>query len=284
MPLWTPRNTYQYRISNMVNQRPVAAWGTSIPSASAGNTYGSWTEIIANTVIVHDLHRVSIMICNTASAGVSVPSVIDIGIDPTGGTSYEVLIPKLSSHGASTLTEGGILYNFPLLVPAGASVAARLMMLNTSAQTARVWFQGWGRPSHPELSLYGTVVHAMGNDGNTLGTAVTAGTTSDGTYTLIKETTNTDYFWTQFGFNLSTADTGWASLVYHCDVAHGNSTVQKADLITGTVATTTSEQQTTSSPYFCWTNIPAGSNVYARLQVSGTADTGTAVTVYGVAY
>lgn len=286
MTLWTPRNTYQYRVSNMVATRPVAAWGTSIPSASAANTAGAWTSLLSGaTAVQHDLHRVSIMICNTAASATSVPSVLDIGVDEAGGTNYTTLIPKLSSHAASTLTEGGIQYNFPLLIKAGSSIAARSMMMTSSAQTTRVWFQGWGMPSHPELSIYGTVVHALGNDGNTFGVATTSGTTSNGTWTLIKQTTNTEYFWTQFGFNINNStDTTRALNVYHGDVAHGNSTVLVRDLDTATIATTTTEQHTVASPYFCWTNIPVSSNVYARLQCSGTAASATAVTVYAVGF
>lgn len=107
--------------------------GTAVPShATTADTAGTVTEIISAANNVRDSWGISIFIHATGASGVRSEAVMDILI---GGATDDVLISGLicGYSGSSTNPSGlGHTYFFPLHIPAGVRIAARL----TSRRTA----------------------------------------------------------------------------------------------------------------------------------------------------
>jgi hypothetical protein len=162
--------------------------GTSV-TPGASNVKGSWTQLL--TALAEDVYRVRLHLNSGGLSGFNRATLVDIGIDLAGGSSYGVLIPDLigACAGPALVNQaggGGIVYDFPLRVPAGATVGARAAVNNAGASTIRVRIEAYGRPRDARAARAGTVVSAYGiTAASSDGTSVTPGTTSEGARTEI---------------------------------------------------------------------------------------------------
>jgi hypothetical protein len=93
------------------------------------NTKGAWTEIFASTTSDSDLLLVYLQ---NASGGFATNSLMDIGIGPSG--SETVIIPNIVGGGfgqtAGTGVDGSFV--FPVSIPAGSRISARLQSVVSS--------------------------------------------------------------------------------------------------------------------------------------------------------
>jgi hypothetical protein len=207
---------------------------------------------------------------------------MDIGVDTGGGTSYAARIPNLLVGGsiamASTGTSGGIWYYFPLFIPAGSTVGAAAQGADTTA--FRVGVELLQQPMNPSQIRKGSFVEAYGISGNT-GTSVTPGTTSEGAWTSIGTTTLPVWWW-QCGYQISAADTSWNNANITVDIAVGDAS-NKNIIILDTIINTNTTECLGNPPISAGVEfpVPAGTNVYARAQHSGTVDN-PAIAVYGL--
>ena len=157
-------------------------------TAALGNTKGSTVTILP--ALAHDIeylrlgiHRFAIDNHTTGSLA----TLLDIMIDPAGGTSWnsEPLIPNLLAGSSSAMaiesagTAGaGYWYDFPIWVPAGASLGARAQTAYTVDLTGRVIVQGYGGNRNPASWWCGQHVTAIGPDTSaSKGVMVTLATT-----------------------------------------------------------------------------------------------------------
>jgi hypothetical protein len=261
-----------------------ASWGTTRPAAANGtavtpgaNTEGSWTQLIAATNA--DSFGILINVNSNSGSNASRGTVIDIGWDESGGTTYIERISNLLCGGAAAYNLGGsgVWYYFPIFIPAGSRVAARG---NSTVATAfRVGCVLQQEPLNPVMVRRASYMQALGISGN-VGTAITPGTTAEGAWTLIGTTTERLWWW-QLGFQASTGDTAWGAGVMHVDVAVGDAT-NKDIIIQDNPITFSTAEALTNIPITAgveW-DVPAGSNIYARAQYSGTLDSYTCA-VYG---
>lgn len=260
------------------------SWGTTRPSNTfttsvtpAVGSKGSWAQLGSD--LVDDTFGLLINISNNSASAASRNTVVDIGVDESGGTSYSVLIADLLAGGAATYTAGlGIWYYFPIFIPAGAAVAARAQGTVTTA--LRVGCVHMQRPYNPSMIRKGSFVETLGITAPD-GTAITPGTTSEGSWTSLGTTSKRCWWW-QAGIQVNAADTSWNAGAIHLDVAVGDGT--NFDIIIQDLGATTATTETMLTPPLTagveW-DVPAGSTIYVRAQHSGTLDAYTCA-VYGL--
>lgn len=282
MSLFVPYGQdFQWYYSNALATRPsVTSMGTSVTPGTAP-TFGAWTQVATTANIANDVYGVAVCINNAATSATTRNILLDLGVDNAGGTNYLVKIPYLQGGNATTygLGSSGIWYYFPLYINRGSSVAVRAMSNNTTAFNCLVYF--YGQPRRPDAIRAGSYVDAYGfNTSNAQGTAVTPGTTNEGTWTQLGTTTSS-YWWWQCGFNVN--DTTMSANILHADLAVGNASFKKI-LFENQIWQTTAAEQTSCNinTANAYNNSATGDIVYGRLQCSGTADTGNAMIAYGL--
>jgi hypothetical protein len=267
--LWRPPLIYsQSQLSTDV--RPADATGATVTPAVGSK--GSYVSLMTMTRGCYGLHIV-VHTNNTSTA--SRETVIDIGADTSGGTSYTVVIPDLLCGNATFYLSGGtgINYYFPIFLPAGTQIAVRAQGSVTT--TFRVIAYSNAQPNNCI-----TKVTAIGLGTLPAGTAVTPGTTSEGTWTSLGTTSTVLRYW-QLGVAIAASDTSHQSALLHCDLAWGDATNKRLIFQNIRYRTTSTEDHAKiANQHEGWCHAPSGTTIYARAQTSGVVDT-TQMTAYG---
>lgn len=245
--------------------RPATNFGATVTPGTSD--FGAWASLVSATST--ESYGILVNINSNLASNASRNSVITVGIDFAGGTSYVDLIPNLIAGNASTYIKSGLWYYFPVFVPAGSSLAVKGYSSVTS--TIRCYAQLLQRPFNPSLIKKASYVDSFGVTANA-GTVVTAGTTSEGAWTLLGTTTRRLWWW-QFGAQITTADTSRSNNVYHVDVGFGDGTnmvtiIQDAQWVTSTAEDANNPPLSAGVEY----PVPSGSSIYARIQCGGTAE------------
>lgn len=277
--LFTPANSWNFNLSNITAVRPAAGWGTVITPGTAG-TKGAWAQVFTGAQVEREIFGILVFINNNSSSATTRNALVDIGIDPAGGTAYSVVIPDLIGGHAAPTTVGGIYYYFPLYIPAGSSVAVRAV--GTVATTFNVALRVYGAPRRPDSVVCGTKVSAFGATlASATGTTVTAGTTADGAWTQLGTATTHPTFWWQCG--MTCVDTTMSANAHTMDISVGDAS-NKDIVLENALAVFTAAEQSLMLPAViqAYDRTPAGVLVYGRVQCSGTADTALSMMAYGL--
>lgn len=220
MGLWVPNGSgdFQWRVSNVDAQRPQAASGTALTSPATANTKGAYVQILS--AIAFDAYGIYVQATDLFSGAGGTDSLMDVGVDPAGGTAYSIVIPDLLFSGASPYgVSCGVSYYFPLWIRAGSSIAIRTQSAKTS-NTCGMTVRVFGKPRDPKLAKCGTYVTSFGvNAATSGGTSVTPGTTSDGSWTVIGSALAKPHWWWQMGMGSALVLTG--STTYAADLGVG---------------------------------------------------------------
>lgn len=283
--LYLPAPSYEWRLSSQAGVRPTANYGTAVTPGN--NSKGSWAQVFSAASVVNEVWGVWINILGGQVTTAARDIIVDIGIDPAGGTSYSVHIPDLIGSCASfhssgiNAVGGGHSYFFPLFIPAGSSIAARASVNNATVGTVRVWMKIYGKPTYPELTKRGSVCAAFGIvSASSRGTAVTPGGASDGAWVSLGTTSREYWFW-QVGMGVN--DSTMSSLHMHGDLSYGDGStkimvVEDAMWITDSVE----GMANVILPFEGMRQVPNGSELFVRAQCSGTADAAYAMAAWGV--
>lgn len=254
--------------------RPAATMGTSVTPGTSG--YGSWAQVLS--ALTYDVYGLMICMGNNNTTATNRHTIARVGVDTAGGTSYtETIGGLLCGSAANYAASAGEYMYFPLFIPAGSTVAVSAYSTVTTA--FRIWVQAFAAPPNPSMIRKCSFVEAIGQSGLT-GVAVTPGTASEGAWTSLGTTTKRCWWW-QFGCQIDLADTSWNTNTIFVDIAVGD--VSNKDIILLDQPVSTTNAEVFSIPPFtagCEWDVPAGSTIYARAQVSGTADT-LAIVAYG---
>lgn len=277
-------DNFAWRVDSIGTTRPAAAIGATVTPAQ--NSKGSYAQVF--TALARNCYFLSININSNNVAAAARNTLVDIGIDPAGGTSYTVLIPDLlgscaSALGALSTTAGhGIWYHFPIWIPAGATVGARASVNNATVGTLRVRCKAYGSPRDRSLVKVGTRVTAYGITGaSSAGTTITSGTTSEGTWTSLGSIAHRNWWW-QAGMGVS--DSTMSALMYYMDLGVGDGSNKFVVIENEEVLTSGSEALSKLGIIAgCEFLTPAsGQTVYGRLQCSGNADASLSMAAYGL--
>ena len=283
MSLFCPDYTFGTKLNSWGTTRPNTANGVAVTPNAASDAYG--TAVALGSALTSDCYGIMININTNAGSVASRNSVIQLMVDPNGGTSYTAVLTGLLCGSAGPyVTSGGMWYYFPYFIKSGATIAVAAR--GSVATAFRVGYKIYQQPENALMMMKGKYFETLGvtvGTGTAVGTTIVPGTTSDGSWTSIGTTTK-DLWWWQVGFQLPVGDTSWGALAYHVDIGVGSATTPDI-IISDALFTTTAAEQLEMVPNIlgCTWNVPAGSTLYARVQNSGTNETGNySLAIYGM--
>lgn len=280
MLLRLPHTSFQWKYSNWKN--PSTTPGTAVtPGVSSAE--GSWTIIATGSNIAEDVYGVYLWITGGSTTGTAKMHLLDIGVDPAGGTSYTAIVSNIQCGQSHAAVNGGYFYYLPISIKAGSQVAVRIQGLNATAGTVRVAATFYGMPSRPETLWSGTYSETIGTISGSSGTPFTPGNSSaEGTWVSLGTTTNDLWYWlctVQINNGTTT------SLMYHIDLAYGDASNKVMIIENMPILLSGAAEQVTVPlvpPAEGFTHVPGGSTIYVRGTCSGTAASGFTCLAVGI--
>lgn len=260
-------NSFLWHFSNFTT--PSATPGTAV-TPGASNAEGGWTQIASAANMAFDSQLMYIAVGGGSSSGSQKDHLLDIGVDPAGGTSYGAVISNIVCGQTQAVTTGWDEFVFPLFVKAGSSVAVRVQGSNATAGTVRVVGDFYGRPTNPEMVPVGCYSETIGTITGSAGPTITPGNAAEGTWTSIGTTTKDLWHW-QIGLQLSN---GTITAQYTTfDLAYGDATNKEIileDVTIGFYGTAEIKASTLRgrSLINATRYVPGGSTIYARARCS----------------
>jgi hypothetical protein len=193
MGLILPGNGFAYCTTNISGTPATGGPGTTVTANATPNTDGTSVSFIA--AITHDVHLLKVSIHSCFTSGTNTSSLLDILIDPAGGTSWATapLIDDLLAGYVLLGTSGAghRVYEFPIYIKSGSSIGGRVRSA-TGSKTCVVIVEAYGEPSRPDEWWCGSKVQGIGIvAASSKGTDHTPGST--GTFST----------WTNFGSTLT---------------------------------------------------------------------------------
>lgn len=275
-------SAYNFTYDNW-GANPSSTAGTSVvPGAS--NAEGAYTAIASSANIAQDCYWIYMQVHSGSTSTAAKNHLLDIGVDPAGGTSYSAIISNLQVGASPTLAQAGAReWCFPFFIKAGSSVAVRIQGSNATAGTVRVMMRFYGQPTRPEAVPVGSISQTFGTITNSNGQSFTPGNAADGSWADLGATT-TPLWWWQLGYGI---DNGTITAEYtYIDVAWGDAS-NKHVMFRVMHGGTTSETcglaaQTQMLACAAYNPVPAGANIYVRGRCNNGPDTGYHANVVGI--
>lgn len=276
--------TSQCRLSLIYTNQdaPSTTPGTSV-TPGAANAEGSWTEIASAASIAADIYALRLLISGGSSNNASKEHLLDLGIDPAGGTGFAQKIANILCGSSSNAVDSGRQYYFPFFIKAGSSVAVRIQGSNGTPGTVRVMAEFFGNPTQPPLIRAGVYSETIGAITNSSGVGFTPGNTgAEGAWQSLGTTVNPLWWW-QLAVGIDQSAT--TALMYFMDLAYGDAGNKVFILrnhrvhFPGTAERTSSLLECSPS---CYCDVPAGATLYVRGSCSGTAVTGFNAVAIGI--
>ncbi len=275
--LWLPSNDFGSIVSSVSSTRPNAALGTTITPGN--NTNGSYASVLST--LADDAYGLLINVNSNTTAANARDTLMTIGFDPAGGTSFTDKITDLLVSLACALSLGhGLYYYFPLFIPAGTSIGAKASVNNATVGTLKTFMTAFCRPRRPVKT--GKYVVTYGNTAaSSSGTAVTSGTTNEGAWTLLGTVGANDrpFFW-QLGYGQN--QSAMASEIFHCDLGIGDGTNMKTVIQDQIFAASNAEYVVGGVQMGGHGIARPNDGVYGRMQTSGSTTTNLSMAAYAV--
>lgn len=285
--LYTPRQSAQSWTYDNWGANPASTIGTSVIPTTSNTDPTTYTAIASSANIAQDVYGIYVQVHSGSTAGAVKGHLLDIGVDPAGGTSYSNIISNFNISNAPALTVAGAKeHYFPFFIKAGSSVAARIRGSNATAGTVRVAVRFYGQRSRPETFPVGSYSQTFGAvTASSRGTSITPGNAADGGWLdLGAVTTGLPLWWWQLGYGIDnitvTAEYTYLELAFGdgsnkqsiFKVMHGGTTNETCGL----------SAQTQLLWHAAHQPVAAGSNIYVRARANNAPDTGYHVNVLGI--
>ena len=254
---------------------PLVQGGLAFGQTFAGSTYGSTitggtsgvmgtpVELIAATA--HDAQWIEVMVGNPST---TISAAVDILI---GAATEAILIPKLIFKGRAA-GDGGGRWLFPVFIPKGSRIAARLQSFSASPTClvgVVLFNSGIGAHGMPTNVIHYGTITAPGTQGVNVDPGAVAHTKS--TPVQITAATARDHHW--LVLTIENVDATWASAAKKLiDVMIGSSTETAlvANLAVGGAGT--ADKQLPEEVFHLPVFVPKGSRLSVRAQCSSTTD------------
>jgi hypothetical protein len=275
MPLWTPQERLSFVVDNW-GADPSTTPGTSVvPGAS--DAEGSWTQVLG--ALGQDVTGFYLLVTGGGTASNIKSHLLDVGVDPAGGSSYTAILSNLVCGASSVLAGGtglsgmGLSFYFPLRIRAGSTVAVRIQGSNATAGTVRVAIRAWGQPDLPHLWPVGQYTETIGTITGSQGVSFTPGNAADGSWASLGSTTR-ELWWWQIGYQISNGTI--TSETTYIEIAYGDATnkhvICRLQHIGNTNEYCGNVMPVQLIESYC--RVPAGSNLYIRGRCNNAPDTG----------
>lgn len=253
---------------------PGSDFALTLPSSN--NTKGAWAQLVASTT-----YDATYIIVQFSCVAAFKSAALDIGIGASG--SEVVLLPNLIAQSGQQNDYEQYTYAFPVNIPAGTRIAGRYQISNASG----------AHDCYCNVALFdGDFTRSTGAAGvdavgfsssTTLGTAVTPGNGSFGSFAQLTSSTSRDYLGFVMAFDLQGASYSGHSISWEVAVGASSSEKTIQPILASRVSVPTSSASTTIGTKvtpFIPVAIPSGSRVSARGQTDATQAFG--LTLYGV--
>jgi hypothetical protein len=273
-------NSFRWKYSFWGN--PSSSPGVSV-TPGASNSEGSWTQIASSANIAQDVYDMIIQVGGGNTSTAAKNHLLDIGVDPAGGTSYTAVISNIACGASPPVTTTHVSFRFPLWIKAGSSVAVRVQGSNSTAGTVRVAGVFYGMPTAPHLIRVGQYSETVATISSSNGTSFTPVSGSEGSWASMGATSKNCWWW-QLGVQI---DNGTITAMYvDVELGYGSATVPIviiADLRmamygTAEIIGVPSVHQLISG--YC--DVPAGSTLYVRGYSSAAVVSGFNATAIGI--
>jgi hypothetical protein len=257
--------------------------GTGV-TPGASNAEGSWTQILAAASVTKDVYWLRLSLVGGTTTNQDKSQLMDIGVDPAGGTSYTAVISNIvMGFSSATYATPAPSFIFPILVRAGSSIAVRVQGSNATAGTVIVTMTAWGDPSHPELVPVGQFSETIGTITNSSGGSFTPGNGVFGSWASLGTTTR-DLWWWQMGTQASNA--AYASTQTVVELAYGDGSnkhliTKQANIQSGSEIMLAGPDLSLFMPS-AYRPVPAGSTIYVRAICSGAPSANWNATAIGI--
>ena len=271
--LFVPSLTRGWFLYDNFGVNPSATPGTSVvPGAS--NAEGAWTEVASAANIAQDIYGFWLRVSDGGTTAQIKSHLLDIGVDPAGGTSYSAIISNLVCGATGpAASAGGVQFFFPHFIKAGSSVAVRIQGSNATAGTVFIGIQFYGFRSNPETFPVGTFSETIGAITNSSGVVFTPGNAADGAWVSLG-TTSKALWWWQLCYQIDDATMGAEST--YIDLGVGD--VTNKDTIfrlmhRGTTGETLGSILLVNLiPYAAYCPLPAGVELFVRGRCENAPD------------
>lgn len=277
MSLFSPISSRHVWTYDNFGANPSATPGTSV-TPGISNAEGSWTSLVTGANVAEDVYGFFLRVSDNAVASPTTGKnfLLDIGVDPAGGTSYTALISNIVCGSAGPITAaGGHSFFFPLFIKAGSQIAARIQGSHGTATASLVGIKLYGKPSNPQSLPVGVYAETVGSITNSNGVSFTPGMAADGWWVSLG-TTSKDLWWWQIGYQI---DNGTLTAEYtYIEIAFGDAS--NKHIITERMHQGTTSEQIGSvlNTQLIWHEsycpVPAGSTIYIRGRCLNAPDTG----------
>lgn len=287
--LWTsPPSHFEWFTDNYGATYSDTGIGTAVTAAGSAHTKGSNTNLING--LDYDAFGVSIMFCGGSTSAAVRRFMADLLIDPgagagNAGSSWSTLISNLYVNSPTFGTAGamGYWFYFPIFIPAGAAIGAAVQC-STASIGLRMAVRVWGKPTKPDLLLFGTKVQTIGaTPASTTGTAITPGTQALGTTSASLGTLDKESFWYQVA--LASNDTSMTAGGYFMDLL-ANATNKVAvgrQMAYSVVGTAEQAGKGAFGDAGAYRYLPAGEDIYVRaVNFTGAPDSSMTCVAYAV--
>lgn len=247
-----------------------------VVAVGASNVKGAWVNAFGGT-LTKDAYALEIMLWDqsTSNSGQVPASILDVGVDPAGGTTYTTVIPNLLvAFPRSSGGNGGPgpAYTFPLAIKSGSSVALRAASASAAPGNYRARVAVYQDPTRPEAFRCGSWVSSVG----------VVAASSRGTLLPTAADARNDSAWVSLG---SLSEDAWyvQPCVSMSDAAFASNDCATVDFAVGNAGSkdifikdlhvgysTTEEMNLVPKPLWeHYRELKSGSEIFARLRTRG---------------
>ena len=257
-------NRFLGRYTNTANPVNGTGIGTVVTSGGSIDAQGTAVELISGANASADIWEVCVSVYRGNTSGADSSLLLELLIDPAGGTSYSTWIPEYPVGNADGANSPGLQMWFPRFAPAGSSIAARTRGLVAST-TCEVRIEAFMKPTRPEMLLRGTYAEQIGTRTNSRGVTIgTIGVTgSEGTWVSLGTTAKALHW---IGLAVNFHDSVIQSGFHWFDLAYGDATnkniIAQNIPLHGSTTEILYRQLIPDDFHFC--HIPASTNIYVR--------------------
>lgn len=259
---------------------------------TAGGSNADGTAVSVLSALARDGHYL-VVSGGGMDSGEDNNALGDVLIDPAGGTSWSSLIEDLCFGYSMTANQNnqggdfGMIYRFPIWIPAGASLGWRVRKSGASGTDTggvRMWV--YGCPKNPAMWWCGQAVESLGiNAASSRGTTVAPNVTSDlwGSWTTLGTSTRR-YGALNFAVAGPDATSATTSRAYNFQIGSDSTqlpgsgtyrTLNNVNLGTGLVIQRYGFD-------LMYTDIAAGTTLQARAKCNASSSQSYTVAAYGV--
>lgn len=270
-------NQFGLVISSIDGTRPAATTGTSI-TPTQNTTGGAYATLLSGASLTEDAYAIEICINNIGISTVARDCLVTLAFDPAGGTSFTDWADLLCGSASQIQANGiGHRFWFPLWLKAGTTIGARGSVNSANLTAFGAFVRVYCKPTRPELIWCGQKVEQLGvTTASSTGTSVTAGTTSEGSWTQIGTTTrNARFMEFGIGFNNGALNSNG----YSVDLSVGDAS-NKEIVMLDQIVSVRDIEQSSKAPAPTWCDVASGDIVYARTQAGPNAAGTHSIAVY----